>query len=282
MNYKHVYHAGGFADVTKHVILMALINAFKRKDTPFCYIDTHAGAGIYDLFSEFAGKTKEYEHGIEKVIAQDRPPLLIKHYLKDIHDINNKLTDAKFSSLRYYPGSPLIAKHIMRPQDRMVVCELHPEEYQSLRRSFGGDKQVAVHHTDGYLGLKAFLPPKERRGLVLIDPPYEDPDEFTRLVRTLPAALKRFETGTYAIWYPIKEKAHVERFYHALEEKISHPIFVIELSIFPDLPSHLNGSGLAVINPPWQFDTSVQEVLPWLWKALTINGQGGFHAYFLK
>lgn len=284
MNYRHVYHAGNFADVFKHIILTALISAMMRKDNSFCYLDTHAGTGYYDLFSESAEKTKEYMGGIEKIIAHEKPPALVTRYLNCVHQINNQLQGSKqqYASLRYYPGSPMIVRQLIRPHDRIIACELHPEEYQSLKTTFAGDKQVAVHHTDGFNGLKAFLPPQERRGLVLIDPPYENPDEFTRIAHTLPLALKRWQTGVYAIWYPIKEKSAVKRFYDALTQHIKDPIFTIELTIYPDIPNHLNGSGLIVINPPWQFDVSIQEILPWLWKALTINDQGEFKAYTLK
>jgi 23S rRNA (adenine2030-N6)-methyltransferase len=282
MNYRHSYHAGCFTDVIKHITLIALLNALGRKEAPYCYIDTHAGIGYYDLFSEFAKKTHAYVNGIEKVIASPAPPPLVQRYLDCVHKINNQLTGTKFSSLRYYPGSPMIARYLIRPHDRIVACELQRQEYEALRTAFAGDKLVAIHHTDGFLGLKAFLPPPERRGLVLIDPPYEDPDEFTRIAHSLPVALKRWETGVFAIWYPIKEKIQVERFYKALKEYISAPIIAVEMTIFPDLANHLNGCGLAVINPPWQFDESIQETLPWLWKALTINGQGGFYVSPLK
>jgi 23S rRNA (adenine2030-N6)-methyltransferase len=282
VNYKHVYHAGSFTDVVKHVVLAALITSLKRKETPLCCIDTHAGTGVYDLFSEFAKKTHEYETGIEKIIQHNAPPLLIKQYIDCVHRINNRLTGTTFSSLRYYPGSPMIARHFARATDRIIACELHPEEYQTLRNTFAGDNQVSVHHMDGFLGLKAFLPPKERRGIVLIDPPYEDPDEFTHLTQALPAALKRWESGVYAIWYPIKEKRQIERFYAALKQHLSQDILAIELNIYPDIPNHLNGCGMAVINPPWQFDGIINNNLPWLWNALTINQQGGFRSFLLK
>jgi len=282
MNYRHSYHAGSFTDVIKHIILTTLITSISRKDTPFCYIDTHAGTGYYDLFSDYAKKTKEYEGGIEKVIQQENPPPLVKRYLDCVHKINNQLTESTFASLRYYPGSPMIARYLMGPHDRIITCELQLQEYQTLRATFAGDKQVAVHHADGFLGLKAFLPPRERRSLVLIDPPYENLDEFSRIAYSLPAALKRFSTGVYAIWYPIKEKNQVDRFYRTIEEKISYPVLAIELTIYPDLPQHLNGCGMIVVNPPWQFDQSINEILPWLWKTLTINAQGAYCAYLLK
>lgn len=277
MNYRHSYHAGSYTDVVKHVILTTLMTYISRKDTPLCYIDTHAGIGYYDLFSDTANKTKEYEGGIEKIIRQENPPALVKRYLDCVHKINNQLTGSQFASLRYYPGSPMIARYLARPHDRIIACELQPQDYQSLRTAFAGDKLVAVHHMDGFLGLKSFLPPQERRGLVLIDPPYENPDEFTRIAHSLPMAFKRWPTGIYAIWYPIKEPAAVKRFYRTLKETLSLPILSIELTIYPDLPNHLNGCGMAIINPPWQFEESINEILPWLWNALTINRQGAYH-----
>lgn len=176
----------------------------------------------------------------------------------------------------------MLAKSLMRPQDRIIACELHPEEYQQLKAHFRGDKQVAIHHTDGYLGLKAFLPPVEKRGLVLIDPPYENPKEFEHLATTLPSALKRWPTGVYAIWYPIKQLKQLEQFYSTLRKKIEQEIYIIELTIYPDLPQHLNGTGMVIINPPWQFQDMVDQNMIWLWNALSINAQGAFKAYPLK
>ena len=282
MNYRHAYHAGNFADVIKHITLSALIISLSQKETPFCYIDTHAGAGYYDLFSEFAIKNKEYSQGIEKIIQRENPPLFIKRYLHCIHQINNQLTGAKYASLRYYPGSPFIARYMMRNQDRLIACELQPQEYQLLKTFFLRDNQVSLHQMDGLLALKALLPPRERRGLVLIDPPYENPDEYKLIVRSLSTALTRWETGIFAVWYPMKEKTQVERFHRSIKENIKKSIFVIELTIYPDLPNHLNGCGLLVINPPWQFDQTMQRLIPWLWKTLTINHQGGYSLYPLK
>ena|SRR3990167_712208 len=272
MNYRHAYHAGNFADVVKHATLIALLNALSKKETPFCYMDTHAGAGFYDLSSDFALKSKEYENGIQKIIHQNNPPPLIKQYLNCIHQIN----ETPSSSLKFYPGSPMIAHSLLRKNDRIIACELHPQEYQALKKMFVNDKQVAVHKRDGLIALNALLPPAENRGLVLIDPPYENPNEYQQIIQALTTALKRFENGIYAVWYPLKEKIHIEKWQHQLKNEIKKPILLIELTIYPDLPKHLNGCGLLVINPPWQFDQTMQTILPWLWNALTINQQGAY------
>jgi 23S rRNA (adenine2030-N6)-methyltransferase len=282
MNYRHSYHAGNFADVIKHIGLIAIILALQKKNTPFCYLDTHAGPGLYNLLSADAQKTKEYTNGIEKIIHHPDPPEIIKTYLHNVHHINSRFSGTKLSALEYYPGSPFIARELLRANDRMIACERRVDDYGILRNHFKNDKQVAIHHTDGYLGLKAFLPPQEKRGFILIDPPYEDPDEFTVIARSLPTALKRFESGVYAIWYPIKAKPQLDRFYRTLKAQISNEILAVELTLFPDLPNHLNGSGLVIINPPWQLDKTMTNLMPWVWNALTINKQGGFRVHYLK
>lgn len=277
MNYRHGYHAGSFTDVFKHTILISLIKSLQQKNSAFCYLDTHSGAGCYDLFAETAQKSKEFETGIAKVFHAENPPALIKEYLSCVQAINAHSSNSTASSLRYYPGSPAIMRYFSRKQDRLVLTELHPQEYQLLKKEFTGTAQANVHLLDGYQGLKAFLPPKERRGLILIDPPYERPNELTYLVSMLQTALKRFATGVYAIWYPIKNRSIIDQFYSSLKENIQKPILITELSIYPEeSPLHLNGSGMAIINPPWQFDDQVAEFLPWLWKILSIHHQGQY------
>lgn len=282
MNYRHVYHAGNFCDVIKHVTLIALLVSFQKKETPYCYIDTHAGSGLYDLFSTETSKTKEYLNGVEKIIQQDHPPTIVKYYLSCLHEINSRMSHQHYGSMQYYPGSPSIARHFARGKDRVVCCELQQDEYQKLKQLFLNDKQVAVHHVDGYHGLKAFLPPAEKRGIVLIDPPYEQLSEFEALTRSLPIALKRFMNGTYAIWYPIKEKKQTDRFQQAIRAAVDQPILAVDLTIYPDLANHLNGCGLLIVNPPFQLLETMQQLLPWIWKALTINDQGAFQATMLK
>jgi 23S rRNA (adenine2030-N6)-methyltransferase len=278
LNYRHSYHAGNFADVFKHIILVALIEAMHRKDSAYCFLDTHAGIGYYDLQAATTQKSKEYTNGILKILAQPNPPALIKAYLACVKAVNPQ----GIAPLTVYPGSPAIVKQLLRPQDRMVLTELHTEDYQLLKRAFPHDKQIGIHHQDGYLGLKAFLPPKERRGFVLIDPPYEQQNELTNLIPTLAAAVERWETGIFALWYPIKEHRSIERFQRALKLKISRPLLMTELSIYPDnAATALNGCGVIIVNPPWQLDEEIQAVLPWLWETLSPNNQGRYQLSFL-
>ncbi len=282
MNYRHGYHAGSFTDIFKHAILVSLIKSLLQKNTAICYLDTHAGAGYYDLFAETAQKSLEFESGIAKIFHENNVPTLIHQYLSCVQKMNARFSGSKLSSLRYYPGSPSIMRYFLRPQDRMILTELHPQEYQLLRREFAGTKQASVHLLDGYQGLKAFLPPKERRGLILIDPPYERPNELADLALALPMALKRFATGVYAIWYPIKDRVTIDHFHRSLKETIQKPILIAELSIYPEnSPLHLNGSGMAIINPPWQLDEHILEYLPWMWQHLSVQHQGQYQVSLL-
>jgi 23S rRNA (adenine2030-N6)-methyltransferase len=273
MNYRHAYHAGNFADVFKHIILVALTQALLRKDKGFCFLDTHAGVGHYNLLSAPAQKSKEFLGGIAKIMQQDNPPPLVKTYIDCVKKMNLLAPD----TLQYYPGSPAIVRQFLRENDRMVLTELHEDDYLTLRRAFPHDKKVGVHHQDGYLGLKAFLPPPERRGLVLIDPPYEKPDELSDVVSTLGAAVTRWDTGIFALWYPVKESRSIVRFHRAVKLKIERPTLAIELNIFPDnLGTQLNGNGMIIVNPPWQFEEEIKAILPWLWRTLSPNQQGHY------
>lgn len=281
MNYRHSYHAGNFADVVKHCVLIALVQSFFHKERGFCYLDTHAGRGYYDLLSDATQKSKEYELGISKLLTEKNPPSLIQDYVACVKKYNPD------GILHYYPGSPLIVKNIARIQDRLVLSELHKEEYVHLKKYFAKnffnkDKQVAIHHQDAYQSLKAFLPPKERRGLILIDPPYEKTDEFSQIISALQIALSRFATGIYAIWYPIKNRHVTERFLKLIREKIHQPLFNLQLCIYAeDSEITLNGCGMLVINPPWKFDQQIAEILPWLFQKLSIQKQGRFTHHFL-
>lgn len=268
MNYLHDYHAGSAADVFKHLVILALINSLKKKDTAFCYIDTHAGGGIYDLAGESAQKTGEYLDGIAKLIDKPITNHLLNHYLSLVGNCNASLNKINHE-LRFYPGSPSIVRAELRAQDRMVVMDYNPAVYDQLKAIFGKDKQTQVHHYDGYLGLKAFLPPKEKRGLVLIDPPYEDIQEFKLLPQHIATAMHRWSTGIYAIWYPIKNRQQINAFHQDLIKLSIPKILITEFCPWPDdVPTRLNGSGMIIINPPWQIENVLSEALNELLKFL--------------
>jgi 23S rRNA (adenine2030-N6)-methyltransferase len=270
LSYRHGFHAGNFADVHKHVALTLLVQSLLRKQTPFCYLETHAGAALYDLDSEFAQKRREYENGIGMLRERDDCHPAVAAYLEAVRAAN-----APDGELRRYPGSPWIVHRMLRDDDRMVLAELHTTEVPLLRQVFAGDRRVAVHHQDGYQALKAFLPPRERRGLVLIDPAYERADEYERALAGLKTAQGRWQTGIVALWYPLQTRGRVDRLLRALQSSGIRSILLAELHIRPlDRPDQLNGSGLVIVNPPWQLDEQLRDVQAWLVDALAAAGRG--------
>jgi len=272
MNYRHIYHAGNFADVFKHVVLAELLKTLLRKEKPFCYLETHAGIGRYDLQTMEAQKTKEYLSGIVAVYQQtEQLPVEVQAYLQIVKGLNKGAEQL----LRYYPGSPCIAQSVLRAQDSMILAELHPEDAVLLKKEFAADKRVSVHQMDGYNALKAFLPPKERRGLVLIDPPFEQEHEVSRIEQGLQTALRRWSSGIFVVWYPLKDQKLIQKLQQKLNALGVAEILYAELSIYPeDNPTGLNGSGLAILNPPWQFDQQLQQFLPQLWQILSPQKTG--------
>lgn len=283
MNYRHIYHAGNFADVFKHCILVLLLEGLLHKEKPFCYIETHAGLGVYDLRSELAQKTLEYVAGISQVLNDSReaPPKEVIPYLAVINELNkNVLVNEKLNgnNIRFYPGSPFIARSLLRAQDRMVLMELHPEDILLLKERFAKDKQVAVHHYNGYQGLKAFLPPHERRGLVLIDPAFEQKNEFDLVLSALKECVRsHWPTGIYALWYPIKDYTACDNFLDALK-KMDFKYLVCEMTIDErTVLKKFIGCGMVIINPPWQIEKALERVLSWLWQVLSPHLKGGIH-----
>jgi 23S rRNA (adenine2030-N6)-methyltransferase len=269
MNYRHLYHAGGIADVFKHAVLVRLVERLREKAAPFCYVDTHAGLGRYDLTSEEAQGTGEYKLGIGKLlhIASEEPALARYLALQ---------RGANFDPLvpEIYLGSASLVRAMARAADRLVLCELHPEDVEKLRRPFRLDRQVGVHHRDGYGGLSAFLPPKERRGLVFIDPPFEETNELARLIEAIQRAYKRWPGGIYGIWYPIKERALIRRFHDELINLGIRKILVTEfLHEAADVANKLNGSGIVIINPPFEIEYEIGTVLTALKRLLAPNGR---------
>ncbi|MCU0757068.1 MAG: 23S rRNA (adenine(2030)-N(6))-methyltransferase RlmJ [Xanthomonadales bacterium] len=246
MNYLHAYHAGNFADVHKHAVLLALLSALKRKPAPLSYVETHAGAGRYDLTGPAAIRTGESNAGVRLVLSRAADDSLLADYRSVVAAMNPE------GGANLYPGSPWIAAHMLGSADRLLLCEREATVAEALRGLFARDERVAVHQRDGYEALRALLPPPIRRGLVLIDPPWEDAQESRQLLKQLAAGLARWDTATWAIWYPIKLRADVQVFHRGLKAlDARRGILATELCIHPDDSAlRLNGSGLAVLNPP--------------------------------
>ncbi len=279
LSYRHAYHAGNFADVLKHAVLVALVQSLARKATPFFYLDTHAGAGRYDLGDTRANRLREWRGGIGKIWDAPDPPESLVPYLHLVREANSGLEDAR---PRRYPGSPWLVQQLLRPGDRMVLCELHPADYPALRECVAGDRRASVHHRDGYEALKAFLPPPERRGLVLLDPAYELPEEWERVADGLVTAWRRWPTGMLAAWLPLLAARAEARLYRAVETAGLRKVLRIELRVRPaDSPAGMNGAGLLVVNPPWRLDDALGAWLPWLLARLAPQGGGGLRVDWL-
>lgn len=265
MNYRHIYHAGNFADVMKHAVLARVVAYLRQKPAPFRVLDTHGGIGLYDLAAPEAERTGEWRDGIARLDA-DLPPALAG-FLAPYRDAVAAIRVRHGAGV--YPGSPLVARELLRPGDGLTVTELHPEDAAALKRCFDADRLVKVIELDGWLALKSFLPFRERRGLVLIDPPFEAPDEFRVLARGLAEAHARAATVTYLLWYPVKDAAAVGRFLNTVAGLGIRKILRAELAVAdPAAASGLAASGLVVINPPWTLHDELHEALPLLARTL--------------
>jgi 23S rRNA (adenine2030-N6)-methyltransferase len=262
LSYRHSFHAGNHADVLKHTVQSLILGSLKAKDKAFVYVDTHAGAGAYDLASKEMEKTGEYLDGIQRLWQQDCPAAL-DAYIAVVKKLNPS------GELRHYPGSPLLAAELCRSQDRLQLSELHPADFPRLESLFRGDRRIQIHKFDGYANLKALLPPIERRGVILIDPPYELDHEYSDVVNGVMDGLKRWGTGTFAIWYPVVQRTDVS----FLERKFSAAglpsTLQIELNVLPENNRFgMTGSGMIVVNPPWKLASTMDDLLPWLATAL--------------
>jgi 23S rRNA (adenine2030-N6)-methyltransferase len=274
MNYRHAYHAGNFADVLKHVVLIMLVEHLKKKPTPFFYLDTHAGRGIYDLSDAQAQRSGEYKAGIGRLL--DTPaatlPAEVAAYVQLVRDSAGK----GHSAITAYPGSPVIVAHLRRPGDRLVLMETLPKEAGALAAALGRQRLVSVLESDGYAALKAQLPPRENRGLVLIDPPYESDLEFDRVLAGLETGHERWPTGTYCVWYPLTDRAGPLRFRHNLERSGIRRVLDVTLNVLPaDAQVGMAGAGLVIVNPPWLLDERLRGLLPELHRLLAPDGPGG-------
>jgi 23S rRNA (adenine2030-N6)-methyltransferase len=276
MNYRHAFHAGNFADVVKHAVLTRLLVHLCGKPAAYRVIDTHAGAGLYDLAGPEAARSAEWRNGIERVrsVRLDAAlQSLLAPYLDAVaaHNPGGRLTT--------YPGSPALVRAFLRAQDRLVACELEPNAAAALKHNFARDRCVKVVAIDGWTALNAYVPPKERRGLVLIDPPFEDSGDFSRLAHGLEAAHRKWANGTYLLWYPIKARDEPDALARRLRRSGIGKILRAEVSIAPIAPagdpSRLAGCGLIVVNPPWRLEQELQVMLPELAPILSGADHGG-------
>ena len=279
MNYRHIYHAGNFADVLKHAVLARLIAYSQRKEAAFRILDTHAGIGLYNLDSEEAQKTGEWRDGIGRLLKADLPEdvaLLLSPYLDAVRALNQDDT------LHAYPGSPKLARMLMRRQDRLSAMELHEADYITLKAQFDGDHQARITRLDGWLTLSSHLPPKERRAIILVDPPFEVDGEFERMIDGLSNAYRRFATGTYCLWYPIKRGAPIGAFHEALQALQIPKILCAELSVRSDRETTgLTGSGLIIVNPPFTLAEELKTLLPFLKTCLAQDRFAGHRSFWL-
>ncbi|MCG5513754.1 23S rRNA (adenine(2030)-N(6))-methyltransferase RlmJ [Ectothiorhodospira shaposhnikovii] len=270
LSYRHGFHAGNFADVHKHALLACVLAALTRKDKPLAVVDTHAGAGLYDLHDPLALKTAEYRDGVMRVWSAPNPPEALSPYLEMIRALN-----AADGTLTLYPGSPTVSRMLTRDQDRLILNELHPADHGVLRANFSGDPRVAVHQRDARELPKALLPPVIRRGLVLVDPPYERDREYRETLDLILEAHRRWPTAVVMVWYPILSAGRHRGLVQGLARGGVKDLLVSELCIAPpQTPMGLNGSGMAILNTPWQLDRTLADVQAWLYACLDPQGQG--------
>lgn len=273
LSYRHAFHAGNFADVLKHSVLIHTLNYMVQKDKPLRVIDTHAGAGGYSLTGHQPIKNREYGAGIGALWQREDLPPLLSAYVEHIKSVNSD------QQLRFYPGSPLLAQALLRPQDRLFLHELHSTDCRLLKETFGRDRRAKIIEEDGFQGLQSLLPPPDRRALVLIDPSYEIKSDYQLAIRNLTEAHRRFATGTYMLWYPVVMRQRVDEMEKALQKSGIRNIQLFELALEPDSFEHgMTANGMIVINPPWTLWSAMEEALPYLVDTL---GTGAGSSYRL-
>ena len=275
-SYRHAFHAGNHADVLKHAIFVHILDHYNRKDTPYWVIDTHAGAGIYDLRSEWAIKNGEFADGLDRLLGAAAMPAMIERYLEEIQHFNPD------GIANFYPGSPWLALRAMRPGDRLRLFEMHPAEVDVLRRNLETQgraalRQTMIYQADGFSGLKGLLPPPSRRGIVIIDPSYEDKHDYRKTLQTIKDGLQRFSTGCYAVWYPLVQRREAQELSRSLE-RLPAPWLHATLTVRKPAGDGfgLHGSGMFVLNPPWTLHGELAAALPWLSATLKLDDRAGF------
>lgn len=276
LSYQHDYHAGNHADVLKHAVLALAIRALQRKDTPLRVLDVHAGSGIYDLRSSEARRNAEFEDGIGRVLAASAPPAELRDYLDAVRALNGA-----GGQLHRYPGSPQVARHLLRAHDHLELLELHPAALGRLHRNFGRDPRVHIHDRNTFEGLPALVPPKEKRGIVLLDSAYEVKEDFVAIVELLKACHRRWPGGVYLVWYPLIRHPLAERFTAKLRATALPRLLQGELRVEADGFDGMRGSGLCIVNPPFGLDQKLNTLLPWLWATLKNDERSGWKVDWL-
>lgn len=275
-SYRHAFHAGNHADVLKHAIFVNILDYFNRKDAPYWVIDTHAGAGLYDLRSEWALTNGEFVDGLDRVLQAPDMPAMIERYLEEVQAFNPD------GVANYYPGSPWLALRALRDRDRLRLFEMHPSEAEVLQHNVAEQgraamRQTTVYEADGFEGLKSQLPPPTRRGIVIMDPSYEDKQDYRRTLQAVNEGLKRFATGCFAVWYPLVQRREVQELTRSLE-RLETPW--VHASLTVRKPSEdgfgLHGSGMFIVNPPWTLHAELEETMPWLKNKLGMDDRAGF------
>ena len=272
LSYRHAFHAGNHADVLKHYVLGLVLAYMKQKDKPFWYIDTHAGAGLYGLTEGYATQNAEFEEGIAKLMVAPQLPQSLADFVTQIKQFNHH-------ALAFYPGSPMVAQDFLRADDKMRLFELHPSDYKLLIENFKGQtKQIKIEQQDGFAGIKACLPPPTRRAAVLIDPPYEDKQDYQRVVNMIKDSLTRFATGTYMVWYPLLQRPEPTEMINELMRL--NPTSWLHVTMTIHEPSEqgfgMHGSGLFIINPPWTLPNILNESLPVLTQLLALDDSANY------
>ncbi|MDD5321998.1 MAG: 23S rRNA (adenine(2030)-N(6))-methyltransferase RlmJ [Methylococcales bacterium] len=269
LSYRHSFHAGNFADVLKHIVLIEILEYLKKKDKSFCCIDTHAGPGTYQLNGDYALTNREFEKGIGKLWQRDDLPDRVANYVDLIKVFNSS------ALLTRYPGSSAIAKQLLRSKDRLFLYELHSTEIELLRNTVKKDRRIKVFHADGLKHAMGLLPPAEHRGLTLIDPSYEIKSDYNLVVETLVNMYKRFATGTYALWYPVVERSRNQKLEKAIHNSTIKNVQLFELGVRSDTDQlGMTASGMIVVNPPWTLAVTMQQILPWLADVFGYDGAG--------
>lgn len=266
-SYQHRYHAGSIADVHKHLVLIALLHSLHKKPTPFCVLDLHAGEGLYDIHSKEAQKTTEFTTGYRKILDVQNPPSLIEDYLEIINAYNPG------SSKHIYPGSPAIVANGLRETDRLLCVEAHPQAITALKKNFKRTSGVHVHERDSFEALKALLPFKEKRGLILVDPSYEVKSEYKEIAKAVNNAFERFATGIYAIWYPILKENHHQQLLQGIQRSPLTKVWYCEWAPLNNSATGLQASGMVIINMPYQVDSILKETFAWLNKNVYLQGK---------